>query len=65
MAFALAPEAAETARHALRVALDGPGRGMTLVDWQDHRPGPANARILIRYDQAAFEARVARALAAG
>ena len=65
MAFALAPEAAETARHALRVALDGPGRGMTLVDWQDHRPGPANARILIRLDQAAFEARVARALAAG
>ena len=65
MAFALAPEAAETARHALRVALDGPGRGMTLVDWQDHRRGPANARILIRYDQAAFEARVARALAAG
>ncbi len=65
MAFALAPEAAETATHHLCVALDGPGRGMTLVDWQAHRSAAPNARILLRYDQAAFEARVARALAAG
>ncbi|MBE2210976.1 MAG: nucleoside hydrolase [Xanthomonadaceae bacterium] len=64
MAFALAPEGAETASHRLSVSLDGPARGVTLVDWQGLDPRPANARILLRYDQAAFEARVARALAA-
>ncbi len=65
MAFALAPEDAETASHRLQVALDGPARGMTLVDWQGLDPRPANARLLLRYPQDAFEARVARALAAG
>ena len=65
MAFALAPEGAETANHRLQVALDGPARGMTLVDWQGLDPRPANARLLLRYPQDAFEARVARALAAG
>ncbi|RMH93295.1 nucleoside hydrolase [Lysobacter pythonis] len=65
MAYALAPGAAETSRHHLRVALDGPARGMTLVDWQGRQPCPANARILSGYPQADFDARVARALAAG
>lgn len=65
MAFALAPEGAETVSHHLRVALEGPGRGGTLVDWQGLGRCPANARILMRYDQPAFEARVALALAAG
>lgn len=65
MAFALDPAPAETARHRLQVALDGPARGVTLVDWQGRDPHPANARVLLRYPQPAFEARVARALAAG
>lgn len=64
MAFALAPEQAETATHRLSVSLDGPGRGVTLVDWQNLGDLPANARILLRYEQSAFEALVARALAA-
>lgn len=65
MAFALAPEQAETATHRLSVSLvDGPARGVTLVDWQDLGDRPANARILLRYDQAAFEALVAKALGA-
>ena len=65
MAFALAPDGAEAARHRLQVVLEsGPARGVTLVDWQDRAGRPANARILLGYDQAAFEARVARALAA-
>ena len=65
MAFALAPELAQTATRHLCVALGGPARGMTLVDWQGLSPSPANARILLRYDQPAFESRVAAALAAG
>ncbi len=65
MAFALAPGLAQTAIRHLCVALDGPARGMTLVDWQGLSPSPANARILLRYDQPAFESRVAAALAAG
>ena len=65
MAFALAPDPAETATHRLSVSLDGPGRGVTLVDWQDLGSRPANARILLRYPQKAFEALVAKALAAG
>ena len=65
MAYALKPELAETADHHLRVALDGPARGMTLVDWQGKHPAPANARILLRYPQPAFEASVASALGVG
>lgn len=65
MAYALAPEAAETSLRRVNVALEGQARGMTLVDWQGRDPRPANARILMRYPQQAFEARVARALAAG
>lgn len=65
MAYALAPEAAETSLHRVTVALDGPARGMSLVDWQGRDPRPGNARILSRYSQPAFEARAARALSAG
>ncbi|MGY0505076.1 nucleoside hydrolase [Luteimonas sp. e5] len=64
MAFALDPGQGRCERHALRVALDGPARGMTLVDWQDIGAAPANARILLQYAQDAFEARVRGALAA-
>ena len=40
----------------------GAGRGLTAVDW-DRRGGAAdNARILLDYDPAAFEARVRAAL---
>ena len=43
----------------------GAARGLTAVDW-DRRGGAAdNARILLDYDPAAFEARVRAALAAG
>ena len=38
---------------------------MSLVDWQGRDPRPGNARILSRYSQPVFEARVARALSAG
>jgi purine nucleosidase len=67
MAWALAPEGAT--RVAERpVAVDlahGAARGLTAVDW-DRRSGAGdNARILLDYDQAAFEARVRAALAAG
>lgn len=67
MAWALEPEGAmRTAERPLAVALaDGPARGLTAVDW-DRRGGAAdNARILFEFDQAAFEARVRSALAAG
>lgn len=65
MAYALAPDAADVAvgEAPLAVQLQGPARGMTLVDWQGLSGRPANARILLRYPQALFEARVAAALA--
>ena len=43
----------------------GPARGATIVDWNRQSGRPDAARILLRYDQAAFEARIRRALAAG
>jgi purine nucleosidase len=66
MAFALAPEgAAEVVERPVEVALPpGPGRGVTVVDWNRQTGRPDRARILLRYDQAAFEARVRRALGA-
>ena len=64
MAYALQPAPAETAIRRLQVALDGPARGVTLVDWQGLDRREANARILLRYPQPAFEARVRQALAA-
>ena len=67
MAWALAPEGATRAeRRPLAVDIGhGAARGLTAVDW-DRRGGAAdNARILLDYDQAGFEARVRAALAAG
>ncbi len=63
MAWALAPADGSTATRRLQVALDGPARGVTLVDWQGLEPRPANARILLQFPQPVFEARVAAALA--
>lgn len=67
MALALAPEGAlEAQARPLDVDLGhGPGRGATIVDWNRQTGQPDNARILLRYEQQAFEARVAAALAAG
>lgn len=67
MALALAPDGAtELATRPLEVCLErGPARGATIVDWNRQSGRPDAARILLRYDQAAFEARIRRALAAG
>ena len=67
MAYALQPEGAlETVERPLAVALDGPhSRGATLVDWQRQTGQADRARILMRYDQARFEALVRQAVAAG
>ncbi|MCA0394084.1 MAG: nucleoside hydrolase [Proteobacteria bacterium] len=67
MAWALAPGGAlETVDRPVEVALDhGPARGATVVDWNRQAGRPDRARILLRYDQAAFEARIRSALAAG
>ena len=43
----------------------GLARGLTAVDWNRQTGAPDNARILLRYDQARFQARVQAALAAG
>jgi len=67
MAWALAPEgASRDEERPLAVDIGhGAARGLTAVDW-DRRGGAAdNARILLDYDQAGFEARVRAALAAG
>ena len=67
MAWALAPDGEEDAAgRPVEVALGhGPARGATGVDWNRQTGRPDNARILLRYDQARFEALVAAALAAG
>ena len=64
MAMALAPEGiVEAAERPLDVVLGhSPARGATVVDWQRQLGRPDRARILLRYDQAAFEARVRHAL---
>jgi purine nucleosidase len=66
MAWALAPEAAlDITERPIEVDTSGgPGRGMTVVDWNRQAGRPDNARILLRYDQSRFEAMVAAALAA-
>src|SRR5690606_12491190 len=66
MAWALVPDGAvDSAERPIEVCLErGPGRGATLVDWSRQTGRPDRARILLRYDQAAFEARVRRALGA-
>ena len=66
MAAALRPDGIVRAedRH-LAVELEGRlSRGATLVDWQQRTGKPANARIVLAYDQASFEAQVRAALGA-
>ncbi|MGH8032011.1 MAG: nucleoside hydrolase [Luteimonas sp.] len=64
MAYALQPDGAlETVERPISVALGGaPSRGSTVVDWQRQTGTADRARILMRYDQARFEAMVRRAL---
>ena len=66
MAWALEPGGAlELAERPLAVETGfGLARGMTAVDWNRQTGAPDNARILLRYDQERFEARVQAALAA-
>lgn len=66
MAAALAPEGIRRAEERpLAVELEGRHcRGATVVDWQRRSGHPDNARIVLDYDQAAFEARVRAALGA-
>jgi len=63
--MALAPGGVlEAAERPVEVVLGhSPARGATLVDWQRQLGRPDRARILLRYDQAALEARVRGALA--
>lgn len=67
MAWALEPEAArDVVERPIEVVLaHGPARGATIVDWNRQTGRPDNSRLLLRYDQDRFEARVAAALAAG
>jgi purine nucleosidase len=66
MALALAPGAAlELVERPVAVELAGGlTRGATVVDWGRRQGRPDNAAILMRYDQAQFEAMVRAALAA-
>ncbi|MCC8364163.1 nucleoside hydrolase [Lysobacter sp. A6] len=67
MALALHPGGAlEMAERPMVVELEGRhARGATIVDWRREEGRPDNVAILRRYDQAAFEARLEAALAAG
>lgn len=66
MAQALAPEdALERVVKPLTVELSGQrSRGATVIDWEQRWGWPDNVQILLRYDQARFQARIAAALAA-
>lgn len=66
MAYALDPDGAtEQVERPVAVELDGRhSRGATIVDWRRESGAPDNCRILMRYDQARFEARMRRALGA-
>lgn len=66
MAMALAPEGIRRAEpRPLAVELEGRlSRAATVVDWLRRGGQPDNARILLDYDQAGFEARIRRALGA-
>ena len=66
MAQALQPDGAlELLERPVAVELDGRHtRGATVVDWNRQDGGADNALILMRYDQARFEALLAGALAA-
>ena len=56
MAAALAPEAVtDWAARPVRIALDGPARGASLVDWQRQSGRPDNCRIMRGFDRARFE----------
>ena len=67
MAHALHPQGAlDIAERPMTVELAGRHtRGATIVDWRREEGRPDNVAILLRYDQGAFEGRVASALAAG
>jgi len=64
MAWALEPEGAlELAERPLAVETEGRlARGVTVVDWRRQTGAADNARILLRYDQQRFEARIRAAL---
>jgi purine nucleosidase len=67
MAFALEPQGAlELLERPLAVELQGShARGATVVDWRREGGRPDKANILMRYDQARFEALIQAALAGG
>ena len=64
MAAALYPESIDKTetRYITGDAGDGMSRGATPVDWAQRGGKPANARILMRYPQALFEAKIRSAL---
>jgi purine nucleosidase len=66
MAYALLPEHAQvTVERPLAVETEGRHfRGATIIDWRREGGQPDNVRILMRYDQARFEAQIEAALAA-
>jgi len=66
MAHALQPDGAlEIAERPMAVELSGNhSRGATVVDWQRRGGAPDNVAILMRYDQARFEAQIEAALVA-
>ncbi len=66
MAFALEPEGTlERAERPLAIELQGThGRGASIVDWRREGGRPDKADILLKYDQARFEALIQAALAA-
>ena len=67
MAFALQPQGVlEQLDRPVAVELAGTlTRGVTVVDWNRQAGRPDNASLLMRYDQAYFEALIQAALAAG
>ncbi|HEY5971696.1 MAG TPA: nucleoside hydrolase, partial [Pseudoxanthomonas sp.] len=67
MVYALQPEGAlEVLDRPIAVELAGTlTRGATVVDWNRQEGRPDNASLLMRYDQARFEALIQAALAAG
>jgi len=66
MAYALDPDGAtELVERPVAVEIDGQhSRGATVVDWRREGGAADNCRILMRYDQARFEARMRAALGA-
>ena len=66
MAHALQPDGAlQIAERPMAVELSGNhSRGATVVDWQRRGGAPDNVAILMRYDQARFEAQIEAALVA-